>query len=176
MTEDFEQQQKIQELLQKVSESKERQLDLSADEDLSLAIMNLIAIEEHFFFTGAKTGKSEYYDLLNKQQADKRKDVAIVRLEQIYPLPIKQIDAIVAKYKNAELVWVQEEPCNMGAWPFIMRKFTHPLTVISRKEASSPATGYGKQHASQQQYIINTSFELVAEKEEVKSKKTKVTA
>lgn len=121
------------------------------------------------------TGKV-YYDLLNKQQADKRKDVAIVRLEQIYPMPVKQIDEIVAKYSNAELVWVQEEPCNMGAWPFIMRKFTHPLTVISRKEASSPATGYGKQHGSQQQYIINTSFELVAEKEEVKSKKAKATA
>ncbi len=117
------------------------------------------------------TGKV-YYDLLNKQQADKCKDVAIVRVEQVYPLPLKQIDAIVAKYKNAELVWVQEEPCNMGAWPFIMRKLsTYGLSVISRKEASSPATGYGKQHASQQQYIINTAFELEAKKEEVKSKK-----
>lgn len=66
MIDDPQTQQKIQELLKKVEESKERQLDLSADEDLSLAIMNLIAIEEHFFFTGAKTGKSEYYDLLNK--------------------------------------------------------------------------------------------------------------
>ena len=66
MTEDLEKQQKIQDLLKKVEESKKRQLDLSSDEDLSLAIMNLIAIEEHFFFTGAKTGKSEYYDLLNK--------------------------------------------------------------------------------------------------------------
>lgn len=66
MAEDIERQQKIQELLKKVAESKKGKLDLSADEDLSIAIMNLISIEEHFFFTGAKTGKSEYYDLLNK--------------------------------------------------------------------------------------------------------------
>jgi len=58
--------QKIQELLEKVAESKKGKLDLSSDQDLSIAIMNLISIEEHFFFTGAKTGKSEYYDLLNQ--------------------------------------------------------------------------------------------------------------
>lgn len=63
---DQDKQKKIEELLQKVAESKKGKLDLSADEDLSVAIMNLISIEEHFFFTGAKTGKSEYYDLLNK--------------------------------------------------------------------------------------------------------------
>jgi len=56
----------IEELLKKVAESKKGKLDLSSDEDLSIAVMNLIAIEEHFFFTGAKTGKSEYYDLLNR--------------------------------------------------------------------------------------------------------------
>jgi len=61
-----EKQKEIEKLLQKVAESKKGKLDLSSDEDLSIAIMNLISIEEHFFFTGAKTGKSEYYDLLNK--------------------------------------------------------------------------------------------------------------
>lgn len=66
MADDLEKQQKIQELLKKVAESKKGKLDLSSDEDLSIAIMNLVSIEEHFFFTGAKTGKSEYYDLLNK--------------------------------------------------------------------------------------------------------------
>lgn len=55
----------IERLMQKVEESKKGGLDLSSDEDLSLAIMNLISIEEHFFFTGAKTGKDEYFDLLN---------------------------------------------------------------------------------------------------------------
>lgn len=59
-------QKKIEELIKKVNASKQGKLDLSSDEDLSVAIMNLVAIEEHFFFTGAKTGKPEYYDLLNK--------------------------------------------------------------------------------------------------------------
>ena len=59
-------QQEIEKLLKKVEESKQGKLDLSSDEDLSIAIMNLLSIEEHFFFTGAKTGKPEYFDLLNK--------------------------------------------------------------------------------------------------------------
>lgn len=66
MADDIEKQKKIEELLKKVAESKKGKLDLSSGEDLSIAIMNLISIEEHFFFTGAKTGKPEYYDLLNK--------------------------------------------------------------------------------------------------------------
>lgn len=57
---------KIAELIKKVTEGKKGQLDLSSDEDLSIAVMNLISIEEHFFFTGAKTGKPEYYDLLSR--------------------------------------------------------------------------------------------------------------
>ena len=56
----------IEKLIEKVTSSKDRMLDLSSDEDLSIAIMNLVSIEEHFFFTGAKTGKSEYFDLLNE--------------------------------------------------------------------------------------------------------------
>ncbi len=60
-------QQKIDRLLQKVEKlKKEHKLDLSSDEDLSIAIMNLVSLEEHFFFTGAKTGKEKYYDLLSK--------------------------------------------------------------------------------------------------------------
>lgn len=66
MPEDLETKKKIEELLKKVKASKEGKLDLSSDEDLSIAVMNLISIEEHFFFTGAKTGKLEYYDLLQK--------------------------------------------------------------------------------------------------------------
>lgn len=59
-------QEEIEKLLKKVEASKQGKIDLSLDEDLSIAIMNLLSIEEHFFFTGAKTGKSEYYDLLNQ--------------------------------------------------------------------------------------------------------------
>ncbi len=111
------------------------------------------------------TGKI-YYDLLEKQQADQRKDVAIVRLEQLYPTPIEQLEAIKSKYKNAkELIWVQEEPENMGAWPYLCRKLRKTaleMEVISRRESSSTATGYAKQHVSQQLYIVGKAFESEA--------------
>jgi 2-oxoglutarate dehydrogenase E1 component len=104
-----------------------------------------------------------YYDLFEKQQSDKRSDVAIVRLEQLYPTPFEQLSAIKTKYKKADqFVWVQEEPENMGAWPYICRKFRASdldLELISRKESSSTATGYMKQHISQQLYIIGKAFE-----------------
>jgi 2-oxoglutarate dehydrogenase E1 component len=117
------------------------------------------------------TGKL-YYELLDMQQKHNRTDVAIVRLEQLYPFPLTQIQAIISKYKKAQdYFWVQEEPENMGAWTFIMRKFDGieslaglGIQVISRKESSSPATGSPKQHAAQQQYIINRSFDLNPEK------------
>ena len=62
----MEKEQEIKKLLSRLTEAKKGKLDLSSDEDLSIAVMNLVSIEEHFFFTGAKTGKSEYYDLLNQ--------------------------------------------------------------------------------------------------------------
>ena len=115
------------------------------------------------------------------QQKHNRLDVAIVRLEQLYPLPENQIQAILAKYKKAtDCYWVQEEPENMGAWTFIMRKFATSeglskfgIQVISRKESSSPATGSPKQHASQQEYILNRSFDLQPEKSQTSGKLVK---
>lgn len=107
-----------------------------------------------------------YYDLLEKQQVDMIKDVAIVRLEQLYPLPYDQIEAVQKKYNKAkEFFWVQEEPENMGAWPYISRKFRKSsinFEVISRKESSSTATGYAKQHIAQQLYIVTKAFDDAA--------------
>ena len=103
------------------------------------------------------TGKI-YYDLLEKQQTDKRDDVALVRLEQIAPLPKKQLDAILAKYKKAEVFWVQEEPENMGAWTYLLR-IGMILPIISRRAAASPATGYPKIHAQEQADIVRRAFE-----------------
>jgi 2-oxoglutarate dehydrogenase E1 component len=105
-----------------------------------------------------------YYDLLDKQQTDQRKDVAIVRIEQLYPTPIQAMAKIKAKYAKAtEFIWVQEEPENMGAWPYLCRKFRTDevlkLDVISRNESSSTATGFAKQHAAQQLYIVTKAFE-----------------
>ncbi len=119
-----------------------------------------------------------YYDLLEKQQADKRDDVAIVRLEQLYPTPYDQLDAIRTKYKKAkEHVWVQEEPENMGVWPYIARKFRESefnFEVVSRKESSSTATGYAKQHIAQQLFVVGRAFEASAGPE-VKRKVEKAT-
>lgn len=115
------------------------------------------------------TGKI-YYDLLEKQQADKRKDVAVVRVEQLYPTPVVQILKVKAKYNKAtEFFWVQEEPENMGAWPYICRKFHNDklinLDVISRNEGASTATGFAKQHAAQQMLIVSKAFEAPAGKQ-----------
>lgn len=104
-----------------------------------------------------------YYDLLDKKETDNRKDVAIVRVEQLYPIPMDKLRAIKNKYKNSEqFLWVQEEPENMGAWPYICRKLRNrqvTLEVVSRKESSSTATGYAAQHAIQQKNVVNRAFE-----------------
>lgn len=111
-----------------------------------------------------------YYDLLEKQTADNRKDVAIIRLEQLYPTPVQQIEAIRAKYNKAtDFIWVQEEPENMGAWPYLWRKSRTEEAlrfddVISRNESASTATGFAKQHAAQQLYLITKAFETPAGK------------
>jgi 2-oxoglutarate dehydrogenase E1 component len=106
-----------------------------------------------------------YYELLEKQQKEDIKDVAIVRVEQLYPTPLAQMETVYNGYKNAnEAVWVQEEPENMGAWPYLLRKTRKTafadIEVISRKESSSTASGFAKQHADQQAYILAKAFEM----------------
>jgi 2-oxoglutarate dehydrogenase E1 component len=108
------------------------------------------------------TGKI-YYDLLEAQEQGIRDDVAIVRLEQMYPTPFEQLEKIREKYKKAEFVWVQEEPENMGAWPFIsriFRKSKFDFDVVARKASSSPATGFAKQHIAEQTAIVAKAFEI----------------
>jgi 2-oxoglutarate dehydrogenase E1 component len=104
------------------------------------------------------TGKV-YFDLLEQQQKDKRKDVAIIRLEQLHPFPQKQVMAELKKYKVDIVHWVQEEPENMGAWSFILRVFREVRKdVISRKASASPATGYAKVHKKEQKEIVEKAF------------------
>src|SRR5690606_28015705 len=80
-----------------------------------------------------------YYDLLKKQTAEKITEVAIVRIEQLFPYPEKQLQAIRKKYAKAQFVWVQEEPKNMGAWTFLLRwEENFSLKLISRKSSASP--------------------------------------
>ncbi len=104
------------------------------------------------------TGKV-YYDLLAKKVEDKRDDIAIVRIEQLYPFPEKQLAKIQKRYKAAQAVWVQEEPENMGAWQFIfMRMYKQDIKLISRKSSASPATGFKKAHDLQQKEIVKKAF------------------
>lgn len=105
------------------------------------------------------TGKF-YYDLLAKQEEEKNENIAIVRVEQLYPLPQKQLDKVLAKYKNAKnYIWAQEEPENMGAWTHILRHFTSvDLEVISLAESGAPATGSSKAHAVRHNDIIDRVF------------------
>jgi 2-oxoglutarate dehydrogenase E1 component len=101
-----------------------------------------------------------YYDLLNYKEENKIENIAIIRLEQLFPLPEKEIHQVVSKYSNQkQLLWVQEEPANMGSWTHILSNL-HDLKfkLISRKSASSPATGYSKVHTMQQQEIIKQAF------------------
>ena len=105
------------------------------------------------------TGKI-YYDLLEEQEKNKRKDVAIVRLEQIYPLAEGQLNAIIEKYKGAKIYWVQEEPVNMGAWGYLLKRLYKrvDIDVIARDEAASPAVGYMKAHNESQKEIVKQAF------------------
>jgi len=100
-----------------------------------------------------------YYDLSDRKKKEQRNDVAIVRCEQIYPLPTELWNAIISKYTRAgRWIWVQEEPENMGAWTFIARKFPWPLEGISRKESSTTATGFAEQHEKEQKQILDKAF------------------
>lgn len=101
------------------------------------------------------------YELMEKQKADNRQDIAIVRLEQIHPLPVGQIAAIHQKYGKAVWFWVQEEPLNMGAAGFLqMNLKSIKYGVISRQASASTATGYSKVHAKEQNEIITTAFAI----------------
>ena len=102
-----------------------------------------------------------YFDLAERQLKENRKDVAIVRLEQIYPLPAKQLDALYQKYNKATWFWVQEEPLNMGAAAFLQMNLKGiNYGVISRQPSAATATGYAKVHAQEQAEIINTAFSI----------------
>ena len=106
-----------------------------------------------------------FYDLLEEQTKGKHKDVAIVRIEQLYPFPYTKVDEVLAKYsKHTEVAWVQDEPFNAGAWGFILRAlYDHHMDVtkvkvIARDESSSPAVGYMKTFKAIQQELVEDAF------------------
>jgi len=102
-----------------------------------------------------------YFELAERQQKENRKDTAIVRLEQIYPLPFKQLEDLYKKYNRATWFWVQEEPLNMGAASFLqMNLKSLNYGVISRQPSASTASGYIKVHQQEQSEIIETAFTI----------------
>lgn len=102
-----------------------------------------------------------YYELLTKKEEIGANNIALVRVEQLYPIPQKQLDKVVANYKGADkYIWAQEEPENMGAWTHMLRHFTSVnLEVISLSESGAPATGSSKTHAVRHGAIIDRVFE-----------------
>ncbi len=102
-----------------------------------------------------------YYELIQKRAELGRMDVAIVRLEQLYPLPLNQINDLISKYKNAKnLFWVQEESENMGAWSHILRHLRHfPFQVIARSASAAPASGSAVRAKKRQQRVVESVFE-----------------
>lgn len=102
-----------------------------------------------------------YFDLAERQQKEERKDIAIIRIEQLYPLPTTQIEALYKKYNKATWFWVQEEPMNMGAAGFLQMNLRGiNYGVISRQPSAATATGYAKVHAQEQKEIIDTAFSI----------------
>jgi 2-oxoglutarate dehydrogenase E1 component len=111
-----------------------------------------------------------YFDLDHKRQELGRDDVAIIRLEQLYPFPEKPLQSLLGNYPAATpLTWVQEEPENMGAWWYLNLRFNQrvlgnrPVSVVARPPAASPATGSATRHKEQQQLLLNQAFGISAD-------------
>ena len=111
-----------------------------------------------------------YYDLYAERNERGIEDVAIVRVEQLYPFPNVSLKEQLVRYKNADVVWCQEEPANMGAWTFVDRRIEALLEDIGgvakrpsyagRIEAASPATGLAKRHAREQAALVDQALQL----------------
>jgi 2-oxoglutarate dehydrogenase E1 component len=109
------------------------------------------------------TGKI-YFDLVKARAKDGDNRVALVRIEQLYPFPLNALAKVLQRYRNAEIVWCQEEPQNMGAWNFVDRRIEQALGGLDvaskrprfagRAEAASPATGLFKRHVEEQAHLV----------------------
>ncbi len=102
-----------------------------------------------------------YYDLHKRQAEEGVQNVAIVRVEQLFPLPIDQIRTIIGKYLNLEKIyWVQDEPLNMGAWTHVQRFLPDvPFELVARSASASPAVGLMHQHNNRLKQILDTVYE-----------------
>jgi multifunctional 2-oxoglutarate metabolism enzyme len=104
-----------------------------------------------------------YYDLLAARQKNSDTKTALVRVEQLYPLPVEEMKAELSKYPNAEVVWAQDEPANQGPWPFmglyLPDVLDRPLRLVSRPASAATSTGSAKRHAVEQDVLVKKVFE-----------------
>jgi len=106
-----------------------------------------------------------YFDLLRARRAEGERKAALVRIEQLYPFPVQEYQAVLARYPaTADLVWCQEEPQNQGAWYQIRHRLQElagerrPVYYAGRASASAPATGLARIHESEQQQLVQTAL------------------
>ena len=110
------------------------------------------------------SGKT-YYDLRSALSKTPDDRIALVRVEQFYPAPIAELNTVLDQYPNAELVWVQDEPKNQGAWPFMALEVApelngRPLGVVARPSSAAPSTGSAKVHATEQEAVVAEALTL----------------
>ncbi|TGL35297.1 2-oxoglutarate dehydrogenase E1 component [Leptospira koniambonensis] len=108
-----------------------------------------------------------YYDLLKYREENKIQNTALIRVEQVYPFPAKEIQEVLKTYKNAKtFVWCQEEPKNQGAWTFVRERFEDllpsgtKLIYAGRKESASPAAGHMKVHTKEQEQLVSDAYSV----------------
>src|SRR5699024_1108836 len=97
-----------------------------------------------------------------RKKLEQENDVAIIRVEQLYPLPAEEIATELAKYTNAKVSWVQDEPSNQGPWPFILQnllpKLDQRVELISRSAAASPSAGNKPRHDEEHETLMQDIF------------------
>ena len=111
-----------------------------------------------------------YFDLVAERRKRKIDTIAIVRVEQLYPFPISRLSSRLSQYPNAEVVWCQEEPENMGAWHFVDRRIDRALSTlevrarrpvyVGRPESASPATGSARTHLKEQADLVDRALTI----------------
>ncbi len=109
------------------------------------------------------TSGKVYYDLLGALEKQPDPRIALVRIEQYYPVPAAELRSVLAGYPGAELVWVQDEPENQGAWPFISLELVkqsdgRAIRAVTRKASAAPSTGSAKVHAIEQEQLLRQAL------------------
>ncbi|MCT1367565.1 multifunctional oxoglutarate decarboxylase/oxoglutarate dehydrogenase thiamine pyrophosphate-binding subunit/dihydrolipoyllysine-residue succinyltransferase subunit [Kocuria massiliensis] len=104
-----------------------------------------------------------YYDLAARREKKGLNNTAIIRVEQLYPLPLDEIKEQLARYPEADVVWAQDEPANQGQWPYLsvsmLPLLDREVRLVSRPASASPATGTGKRHQAELEHLVQQSFD-----------------